>query len=158
MKILSKATSAKPPRTTESRSAAYLYALILIVFALGQLFTFDEFTALIGTFYNFGGMLVPRIIASLFVVSEVFALPFLLGMRLSNVIRYASMALSWFVPVGWLAITLWLNIANVQTKNVGFLGTKVELVLGWWTVSFVLSLAILAIWSSWGLWPGKRKN
>lgn len=158
MKIFEKATNPAPARTRESQRAAYIYAAILIIFSLGQLFTFDEFSTIIRTFGISNSLVIARLIASLFVVFEVFALPFLLGMRLNNFVRVISMIFGWLVPLGWLFVVLRLSIMNIVLPNIGFLGAKFQMASGWWSVSFVLSLVILAIWSSWGLWPLKRKN
>lgn len=157
MNIFSKATLPKPPKTADSVRAAYLYAAILAIFALGQLFTFNEFLALFTGFGVIGGDNVARLMGGIIVICEVFALPFLLGMRLNKFFRTTSMVMGWIVAAGWLKIAIWLNIFQSSSTNIGFLGTKVPLIPGWWAVSFVLALCILAAWASWGLWPGKRK-
>lgn len=158
MSILSKATSPKKPKTPDSVRAAYLYAGILTVFVLSQLFAFDEFLNLFAVFGIGVAVLPTNLIATLLMICELFAIPFLLGMRLNHVFRYISMFMGWAASAGWLVIVLHQNLTRVYINNVGFLGTKVKLAQGWWSVSFALALCILAAWSSWGLWPGKRKK
>lgn len=157
MNDLTKLTFPSKPKTIESKRAAYIFAGILILFALGQLFTFDDFEILLSSYGFIGGIATAKIVSSMLVVSEVFAIPFLLGMRLSRLARVISMILGWISVTGWLVITLWLNITNSSVQNIGILGTKIQLIPGWWDVSFIISIGLLAAWSSWGLWPIKRR-
>jgi hypothetical protein len=157
MSVFVKSTPAKKPRTVESQKIAYMYAFLLVVLVLGQLFTFDSFLTLLESFNFVGGVPIAHLLGGIIVVSEVFALPFLLGMQLSPAMRVLSMFLGWVVPATWLKIALWLNLTTNTVSNIGLLGTKINLVPGWWAVFFSVALGILATWASWGLWPGKRK-
>lgn len=158
MSIFVRATEAKKPRTKDSQKMAYFYAAILVVFVLGQLFAFDEFLTLIDSFWLFGGQPVANFLGSMVVVSEVFAIPFLLNMRLSSWMRKVSMVLGWLVPVWWLFVSVWLLVTVNAVSNIGFLGTKVELLPGTWAILVSIAIGILAAWSTWGLWPGKRNG
>jgi len=146
-------TPANKPKTTESGKVAYLYAFILVVFALSQLFTFDEFTKLFNTFSLPGGEVAARLVASMIVICEVFALPFLLRLKLSSLMRIVSMVMGWLVPLIWLKLSLWQLIFDNSVANMGFLGTIVTLVPGLWTIFICLAIGLLAAWASWGLWP-----
>ncbi|HZJ34602.1 MAG TPA: hypothetical protein VFD55_01130 [Candidatus Angelobacter sp.] len=158
MSIFVKATSAKEPRTREARNIAYMYAAILIVFVLTQLFNFDEFLALLESFWLPGGVPVAYLLGSIIVVSEVLALPFLLRMKVSPLMRIVSMILGWLVSLIWLKLALWLTLTVNAVSNMGFLGTTIRLTPGWWTVLFSVALGILAAWASWGLWPIRRRK
>jgi len=158
MNIFVKATPAKKPRTPESQKVAYVYSFVLIVLALSQLSNFNDFLTLLESFWLPGGAPVAHLLGGIIVVSEVFALPFLLGMQLSPLMRVISMGLGWLVPLKWLGLALWLNLTVNAVSNIGFLGTTVRLTPGWWAVFFSIALGILAAWASWGLWPGKRKQ
>jgi len=157
MKIFVKATKAKKPRTSESQKIAYAYAAILVIFALTQLFTFDKFLILVESFGLPGSDIVARLFVSTIVTSEVLALPFLLGLNLSQLMRVISMVLGWAVPLAWLKVTLWLLFTTNSVSNIGLLGTTIKLVPGWWLVFVSIALGILSAWASWGLWPGKRE-
>ena len=157
MSIFVKSTHALKPRTRDSQNIAYLYAAILIIFVLAQLFTFDNFLTLIESFWLPGGAPIAHLLGGIIVVSEVFALPFLLGMKLSLLMRVISMVLGWCSAIVWLKISLWLVLTTNAVSNIGYLGTAVRLIPGWWAVFFGIALVILSAWSSWGLWPGKRK-
>ena len=157
MNILVKATRVKKPRTRESQKIAYAYATVLIIFALTQLFTFDKFLILVESFSLPGGDVVAHLFVSTIVTSEVLALPFLLGLNLSQLMRVVSMVLGWAVPLAWLKVTLWLLFTTNSVSNIGLLGTTVSLIPGWWLVFVSIALGLLSAWASWGLWPGKRE-
>lgn len=158
MQVFVKATAAPAARTKESRKIALLYAVILVVFALAQLFTFDEFIELIPAFQLPLGTALPFVIAPLVVAAEVFALPFLLGMAVSPAFRWLSMFCGWLVAGLWAFISAWVAITHPPVETVGFLGTLAPLTPGWWAIFVSLALCILAAWASWGLWPGKRRK
>jgi hypothetical protein len=158
MKSFIKSTPAAAPKTKESQLAAYIYACILSIIVLCQLFTFDKFLVLLEGFALPGGAAVGHFVAGLIVVSEVFALPFLLGLKLSPLMRVVSMVFGWLVPVLWFKLALWLIFVVHTVHNYGLLGTVTSLVPGWWSVYVSLALLILAVWASWGLWPGKHAS
>ena len=156
MSIFVKSVPAQEPRSSESKKIAILYACILVVMAVTQLFTFDDFLVY---FQSFGLPLSTELTYALLptlIVAEVFAIPFLLRMRLSPAFRCVSMFFGWLVAVIWILLTFWLASTATQVSTVGFLGTLVDLTPGWWAVFISLSFAVLVAWSSWGLWPGKR--
>lgn len=132
---------------------AYIYAALLIIFAVSQLFNFNEFLTLLESFLLPGGAPVAHLLGGIIVISEVFALPFLLGMRLSPIMRIISTILGWLTALIWLKLAFWLNLTINTISNMGFLGTTVHLTPGWWAVFFSLSLCLLAAWAGWGLWP-----
>ena len=156
MTILAKVTPAPVARSKETKQISLLFAAILVVMLVAQLFTFDDFVKLIPSFnlpvsQGFAYALTPILVAS-----ELFAIPFLLRMSLSPAFRWLSMFCGWLVALLWFCFTLWLVTRGPQVDTVGFLGTLVNLIPGWWAVCVSLALGILAAWSSWGLWPGHR--
>ena len=157
MKLLRKTTPASKPRTKESRQIAYSYAFLLIVLVLCQLFTFDKFITLLQSFAFPGGDMMAHLVASIIVVSEVFALPFLLELNLSPLMRVVSMVFGWIAPLLWFKLALWLIFSVNTATNTGLLGTVVGIVPGWWMVYITVALGLIAAWASWGLWPLKRK-
>lgn len=157
MKLIDKPADAIEPRTKDSQKIAYLYAALLIIFALCQLYSFDEFLNLLESFWLPGGAPLAHLLGGIIVVSEIFALPYLLRMRLSPIMRIISMILGWVTALIWLILAFWLNLTINAVSNTGFLGTTVRLEPGWWAVLFSVSLCLLAAWTGWGLWPGKRK-
>lgn len=158
MSIFVKTTIAPKPRTKEAKQVSLFYAGVLVVFVVTQLFTFDTFIELIPAFNLPLGPMMTFALAPLLVASELFAIPFLLRMQLSVAFRWLSMMLGWLVAGIWIGITAWVAGTEPAVATIGFLGTLVDLVPGWWAVFISFALGILAIWSSWGLWPGLRKK
>jgi len=155
MSIFVKAVPAPKPRTRETVQISLLYAGILVVFAVTQLFTFDKFAEFMLSIHLPLSDPLAYAVAPVLVAAEVFALPFLLRMTLSPAFRWLSMLCGWFVAVLWLFITIWIVTMSPSSPTVGFLGTLVDLIPGWWAVCIPFALGIMAAWSSWGLWPGR---
>jgi hypothetical protein len=156
MSIFPQTTPAPAPKTKNVEKIAIFYAVILVIMAVAQLFTFDEFLKLVTSFKFPGGIWYAHFIAEFLIVAEVFALPFLLRMPLSTTFRWFSMILGWFVALIWANITIWLVVQDSGVTNVGFLGTAVALIPGWWAIFISVALGILAAWASWGMWPHQR--
>jgi len=158
MNILVQPTAANKPKTADSQKIAYFYVIILTVFALSQLFDFNNFLSLFDSFGIFSNGSMATLLASFTVVAEVLAIPFLLGMSLSPLMRMLSMLLGWAVPAIWLFISIWINYSINSVSNIGFLGTKVQLMPGSWAVLVPVALGILAAWASWGMWPSPLRS
>ncbi len=144
----------KPSRTREAKRAALISAGVITIMTVAQLFSFDKFIPLLNSF-NFPGGISGQMIAVVLVVSGVWALPFLLQMKLSTAMRWVSMVAAWIVVAVWIALTLWVNISSSAIENVGLLGASVTLIPGWWAVCVALALGVLIAWASWGQWPGR---
>jgi hypothetical protein len=158
MSILRKPTPAPKPRTTDAKNIAIFYAVFLTIMVLAQLFTFDRFLELMISFELPLGDRFAYFLGAFIVTVEVFALPFLLRMPLSPAFRWFSIACGWLAALAWLKISLWLVVTDSLAENVGYLGTLVDLMPGWWAVFISIALVVLALWSSWGMWPLKRKK
>ena len=143
------------PRTKDAKTVSLFYAAILVVLIVVQLFSFEKFIPLLETF-ELPGEHTGRFVAVALVVCGVFALPFLLRMKLSIGMRWFSMLAGWAVPAIWLFVSLWVNVLQIPIMNAGYLGASVKIESGWWTVFIAAALGILAAWSTWGLWPGTR--
>ena len=161
MKLFVTAKPAARPRTDTAAKAALIYAFILVVMAVCQLFTFEDFTTLIE---SYALPFAPWFIAALpaFIVAmEVFALPFLLRMTLSDAFRWLSLLCGWIVPLLWVIVSGWSarTLSGDIFSTIGFLGSLGSIPVGWWAVGFSLSMALLAAWASWGMWPlASRKS
>ncbi len=153
MSIFVKATVAPEPKSEQSKQIALFYAVVLVVMAVAQLFTFEAFTKLVISFNLPLPGTLPYLLVPLLIVCEVLALPFLLRMRLSPAFRVLSMLAALLVPIKWIFITVWLVSSGQPVDTVGFLGTIGQLLPGWWAVLMSIALAVMAAWSAWGLWP-----
>lgn len=151
-------TVASKPRTPESAKIAILYAAILTIMAVAQLFSFEDFLVYMHSLALPLPSELAYLVAPLLIVCEVFALPFLLRMSLSPAFRFLSMVLSWLAAGIWIYLTIWIVASAAPVSTIGFLGTVVDLTPGYWAIFISLSFGILAAWSGWGLWPGKRSR
>jgi hypothetical protein len=154
MKVI--ATKAEEPRTTAIRNGAWAYAAVLVVMTLGQLYAFEKFIPLLENYRLPGEYGTAAILASVIVIAEVLALPFLLRMTLSPLMRWVSLF------SGLLVAGLWFGLALISMNESpafvsGLFGVKVPLYTGIAFLILTLLIAILAVWSASGLWPSRKK-
>jgi methylamine utilization protein MauE len=157
MSIFVQSTSAPRPKTKDVRTISLALAAVLIVMAVTQLFTFENFPDVIQEMWLVPGSMA-SVVAAMIVILEVVALPFLLGMQLSLAARAVSMAAGWLVLAGWFILLVWQNVSGNVTTNSGLLGDTISLPVGWWSVFLLVALGILAAWASWGQWPFATKK
>lgn len=158
MSIFVKLTLSPTPKTKDVQRLAIVYVVILVIMAVTQLFSFEQFLKLIISFDLPGGVRYAHFITAFLIVAEVFALPFLLRMPLSPAFRWLSMVLGWLVAIIWASLTSWLVGQDSFVNNVGFLGTVIRLMPGWWAIFISLTFGILAGWASWGMWPSVKNT
>jgi hypothetical protein len=149
MSLLVHATAAPRPVTPSVRIVSIALAGIFAILATSQLYSFEEFPNVIASFWLPGGNAFAQLCAALLVTGEVLALPFLLFMRLSPVMRIVSMVAGWGIVAGWLAISLWINLSVNAVTNSGVLGATVPVAPGWWMVGLFVVLGMLTAWVSW---------
>src|SRR5919202_305909 len=104
MSFFGLSTPAPQPKTKNITSICLLVSAILTVMVVAQLFTFEDFPAVIASLWLPGCDATARFLAAFLVVIEVLALPFLLSMRLSPLFRIVSMVLGWVVVILWLGL------------------------------------------------------
>lgn len=158
MSFFVKPTPAPTPKSSQVKQISILFAVLLVIMAVAQLFTYEEFIPLVATFNLPVGETLSYLVVPLLIVCEVFALPFLLRMSLSPAFRFVSMVSGWFVAIIWFLMTLWIVSTSQAVETIGFVGTVATLIPGWWAVLFSVALGILAAWASWGMWPIKTKK
>ncbi len=158
--MLAKTTSAPRLKNQNIKQLGILLAGLYTVYALAQLFSFEDFTSLTISFDLFGSAVLSTVLASLIVVGEVFSLPYLLRMRVSALMRIFSMVCGWAVALIWLIVSFWLVGTVNAVPSLGLFGDLIDVEPGWWAVFFSLSLVILNAWIAWGMWPpsGRRKK
>lgn len=158
MSIFAKTTPAPAAKSKDVVKISIFYAAILTIFALAQLFTFETFLELFGDFDLPGGVAGGYALATVLVTLEVFAIPFLLRMRLSPAFRWFSAFAGVAVAVIWLYVSMWVVLHDTPVVTIGFLGTVVSMMPGWWAVVKSLALGVLAAWALWGMWPLPAKK
>lgn len=152
------ATKAPTPRSETAKKVAWLYVAVLVIMVVGQLFSFEKFIPLMADYWLPGGHATATLIACVIVVGEVFALPFLLRMPLSLLMRWFSLGCGLLAAGIWVILGIVAIVGGGDVANSGVLGTKVTIPTGWAQLLWAFSLSILAVWSVWGLWPEPRKK
>lgn len=105
----------KPPKLVKSYGALLgrVAALVLVAMALIHLYRIDTFIPILDEALP-GGSVMASLVALLIVLSEVFAIPFALRMRLSLLAQIVSGALLVIAPLLWVLVDIWtMSIANV---------------------------------------------
>ena len=150
--------SATPPpraKTANIQVITVLLAGLLASTALLQLFKFEEFPErLIAVGIDQG--LAP-LLATFLVVTQVFALPFILRMQLSPAFRTVSMVFGWLASLKLLGVAVLENIYLPGGLDAVF-GATLPIPIGIWTISATLALCVLVAWVSWGMWPFPNKK
>lgn len=112
----------------------------LVVLAVGQLFTFEKFPEIIKLWLLPGGEPLVRLFAALIPTLEIFALPFLLSMRVSPLMRLFSLACGLMASLGWVLVAV--GFAGRPLVNMGLLGATIPLAAG---VLPVLTALVIAV-------------
>ena len=142
MKAIRAQHYAKPSTTAELAASIYL-AFFFVVAALTQLFAFESYPDVIR---SYGLPMADELalpLAAALVCLEVFAIPYLLWMRVSRLMHLVSFACGWLVLLYWLGIGVWQSIVDFHIANAGLFGAKLLLPQGWWLVSYMTVLIIL---------------
>lgn len=152
------ATPAPKPRSETVKRAAWVYAASLVVMVVAQLFAFEDFIPQIKNYALPGGTGTASLVAGLIVMTEIFAVPFLLRMPLSTLMRWCSLVCAVVAASLWVMLSVWAMATDAAITNSALLGTKVTVPAGFIALATSLTLFVLAAWSAWGLWPNARKN
>lgn len=158
MSVFVQATQAPKPKTKNIRTVGVALAGVFVVMAVAQLFTFEDFPAVIAAMWLPGGEDIASVRAAFIVALEVGAVPFLLGMRLSPAMRVCSMVAGWLAILAWFVATIMQNLSTGVIVNSGMLGATVQLPVGWWNTLLIVAMGILAAWAAWGMWPFKKRR
>ncbi len=158
MITLPKATAPSAPKVKYAPKLALVYAAIIVVLAVTQLFSFEKFQVVVQNYSIPGGVAFAALLSAIIVISEVFALPFLLRMRLSKAMRIVSMWCGWLVALIWYLINLWILFKPALVDDIGLFGGLIALHPGWLAISVSIVLGVLAGIVSWGMWPLAHKK
>lgn len=153
-----RATRVKPPQRLSVWAAALYLAFFFVITALSQLFVFETFSDIIATYGLPVDDVFNKVAAAVIVMLEVFAIPFLLMMRLSLLMRLVSMISGWLVLLSWLAVGIWQSTVSFYIPNAGLFGSEISLPQGWWLVFYMAALITLSIYVSYHLWPLNRQR
>lgn len=140
MSFFVKATAAGRPKSQAAFVVTQIAAGLLTIVAVAQLFTFEDFPAVLAAYHLPGGYPMGLMFAAFLVTLEVFTVPYLLMMRLSPLMRLLSLACGVAVALKWLSLGLLLVLHGDVTMNNGLLGATLAMTGGWLPLLFALAL------------------
>lgn len=142
--------------TTSIRFASLYLAFVFVVMVLSQLFSFERFPDTIGQYSGWSSSFA-HMIATIIVVVEVLAIPYLLGMNLPKLVRVASLVAAWAVLAIWIVIVTGQELMLGSVVNSGILGSSLLIPSGWWLVCYLAALSVLLLYvTTGGMKFGKR--
>lgn len=141
-----------PVSSVAARAMALGLAGVLVIMAVGQLFTFDETIDVVARFGFVSSHAAALSYMAVVAVCEVLALPFLLRMRLSVLMRALSTLCGWIATLLWLKISVAATSNNLIHSNIGFFGEKVPVPVGWWVIVYSLLLVSVMALVTWAFW------
>ena len=121
-----------PPKLISlySQLVIWLLVLLLLSMAVAQLADLQNFIAILQTYQLPNNEASSLVVAAILVISEVFALPFLLRMTLSRLMRWFSLLCGWLAVLIWLGLVWWALSNYLAPANVGYFGEFVNWPLG----------------------------
>ena len=121
----------------------WFLALLLIVMVVAQLVDLQGFMAVLQTYKLPHSESSVQILAAVLVIAEVFALPFLLRMRLSWLMRWFSLFCGWLAVLIWIGLVWWALGKYLAPANVGYFGSFINWPLGTAALLYVAVLLVL---------------
>ena len=130
-------------RSIVTWTLSIIAAVMLVVMLVGQLYGFDDFAIELAVLLPSTSSALPDITAALIVLGELLALPYLLGMYLSRLMRALSGLSAAIIGFYWLFIAF----TNAHEGNSALLASSVILPGGIVAASwaFALTCAIVAV-------------
>lgn len=145
------------PRSRYGVMFGWIAAAVMIGFVLVHLFRIDTFVPELSLV--FGDHALTAWVASLIVITEVCALPFLMRIKLSPLAQYVSGASAVVVPLAWLLIAVWTFGSGVSTAQ---LGEFVLLPSTWLLIIMNVLWLVFSYYTIWALGydnrPGERQS
>lgn len=120
-------------------------AVLFLMMAMFQLFTFEQFFSVVQSHSLPGGDLVTRALTYIIPLIELAALPYLLSMNISTRMRQISRTTVLAVPALWIVVTLWTFLHTNSSTNVGLFGATISVYADWWALTYLALLVISAI-------------
>lgn len=140
------AETTDPPRLTDRQwSVVGVLGIILIVMAVLQLVSFNEFRDLLAQ----AGLGGPTAWSIAIILAELAAAVGFFKLRLSRLLRLTSATLALLVGSFWFVLTVKLVTMGGEGKfaGSGFFGKFLEQVPGWWTMIEATILLFLVLYS-----------
>jgi hypothetical protein len=151
------ALPAPKPSSVIARNVAWAYAAVLVVMAVAQLFEFEKFLPAMDNYWLPGNHGTATLLGVIAVFTEIFALPFLLRMTLSSLMRSFSALCGLVAPLIWffLSIVQLDYFHGTGTALVGYMFGTVLPLPNVYLLVFAFVLEAAALYAVRGL-PSKK--
>lgn len=107
-------------------SFVWLLTAVVIVMATTQLITYEKFVPLIQDYQLLQDPAFGKVFAALIVLSEVMAVPFLLRMSISPLLRVVSAGSLMLMGGAWLVLGVWHMTATSAATSAGIFGSLLQ--------------------------------
>ncbi|MEK7620934.1 MAG: hypothetical protein AAB395_01100 [Patescibacteria group bacterium] len=101
----------------------YALAAVIILMVISQLVTIEKLLPIMDGYQLPGGSSTVKVLVFTMAISGVFALPFLLRMRLSPLFRIISAILFNIYSLIWLVLGIWVTLNNPPLSGTGIFGS-----------------------------------
>lgn len=102
--------------------SSFLLTAIFIIMILSQLMTYEKFVPIIQNYQLFNSPPFGKVFSALIVIFEIMALPFLLRMELSRLLRFVSAGCLIAVSTAWAVLGFWASLNHSPLIGTGLLG------------------------------------
>jgi len=130
-----------PKRTRQIQIIAWVTAGMLTAMLVAQLFGYEDFAVTLGALMPFNDSPSLALTAATVVIAELLALPYLLGMYLSTLMRRLSGVFLAGISIFWM----FTGFTNSHANNSGMFSTTVELPGGIFATLLALLLFVGAV-------------
>lgn len=111
------------PRNKPTWAYALVATAMLIVMLVAQLFHYEDFASVLAVVVSVNDASLLAILAGCIVLAELLALPYLLGMYVSRLMRVISALLGFGMAGFWL----FTSFTNAHAGNIGMFSSTLEL-------------------------------
>lgn len=124
----------------------WVLAFILCLMAVAQLLDFEEFANIVFE-YGVSGQAGSVALAVCIIGLEIFALPYLLGLKLSRLASELSSLFVVLAPLAWVILIGQEVVSGDKISISGLLGGYVDIPVGVASFAMVIILFAMALWS-----------
>lgn len=111
------------PRNRTTITIAVVTAAMFTLMLVSQLFGYEDLASELSSIMAINDIRLLQVVAGVVVLLELLALPYLLGMYLSQLLRFLSAAAGFGVAGFWLLMSL----TNAHIENSGIFASTIEL-------------------------------
>lgn len=124
---------------------------VLIVMASLQLIAYEKFVPIIQNYHLFDNPSTSQIFSAFIIITEVMAMPFLLRMRVSPLLRSLSAGCLVLTVLWWLTLGIYGTFIDSSITKTGLLGGFLSSTSSFIVLAFAILLAVVSVMVIWRL-------